>query len=170
MIIQEQIYEGLNRDMKNELTEFSVGLKRIRDDEEANKLYYKTVDGHIPVAADDMEKKKVMVIDDDRDIQMCISEYLKDAGYHVVCSESAEEAIESLVSGDFNVVISDIYMGDISGFEVISAARNAGIEQVVAMSGRGEAIRWEAQKYGATGFMHKPIKVDELLKTIDECA
>ena len=113
-----------------------------------------------------MENKlKVLVVDDDPSICKLIGSLLELEGYpyHVVLR--GEEALKALRTDPFDVVISDIYMGEISGLDVLEAARDARPEtEVVIMTAHGSVeTAVQAVRSGAFDYISKPFAVEDIL-------
>jgi len=65
---------------------------------------------------------RVLLVDDEEMIRDCVSAYLEDEGFSVYCAASAEEALESIVSINPVVCISDLRLPGMDGEEFISRA------------------------------------------------
>ena len=113
-------------------------------------------------------KLKVLVVDDDPSICKLIGSLLEMEGYphHVVLR--GEEALKALRTDPFDVVISDIYMGEISGLDVLEAARDARPEtEVVIMTAHGSVeTAVQAVRSGAFDYISKPFAVEDILGVI----
>jgi two-component system response regulator PilR (NtrC family) len=68
-------------------------------------------------------RPRILVADDDRSIGKMLASLFDMEGYPYQVVTRGEDAIELLTSGGFDIVISDIYMGDVSGLDVLEAAR-----------------------------------------------
>src|SRR5713226_181423 len=62
---------------------------------------------------------KILIIEDEEHLRENLDLLLTDEGYHVVTAENGEEGIQCLVQEPFDLVITDIMMGNVSGFEVM---------------------------------------------------
>ncbi len=71
----------------------------------------------------DLRPGRILVVDDEIVIRALLSETLKDDGHEVVLAEDGRPAIELLEQGRFDAVISDIYMPDVNGIEVLLAVK-----------------------------------------------
>ena len=69
---------------------------------------------------DEEPKKKVMIVDDDAHIRIAVRTILKDAGYEVVNAENGAVCIEQLRSGFSGLILLDIMMPDMDGWDTIS--------------------------------------------------
>src|SRR5580658_4519939 len=113
-------------------------------------------------------KPRVLVVDDDPALAMTIVMALEAEGYEVRDTASAEGAIELLNEGSFPIVISDIYMGEKTGLDVLHRAKALNPDgAVILMSGKGsiETVV-EATRGGAFEYLAKPFSIDRLLEAV----
>jgi two-component system, NtrC family, response regulator PilR len=107
---------------------------------------------------------RVLVVDDERSMRELLSIVLRREGYEVTLAENGGAAIHQLESGRFDLLISDVKMPDMSGVEVLRAAKR--IDQdilgimITAFASADTAI--EAMRLGAHDYLSKPFDVDEL--------
>ena len=113
-------------------------------------------------------KPNILVVDDDRSICKMIGSLLDMEGYANQVVSRGEDALELLRTEPIDIVISDIYMGDVSGLDVLAAAREALPEaEVVIMTAHGSvetAVR--AVRNGAFDYISKPFAVKDILGVI----
>jgi len=111
---------------------------------------------------------KIMVVDDDSDILLLLSKWLTKDGFQVVTVESGEEALTKLNIIQPNLVITDLFMGGISGMEVLTEVhKNNPLLPVIMLSGQAkipDAVR--ATHLGSAAFLTKPVKQDELIEQV----
>ena len=114
------------------------------------------------------EKLKILVVDDDPSIGKLLSSLLDMEGYPYRVVSRGEDAIDVLGSEPFDVVISDIYMGDVSGLDVLETAREAQSDiEVIIMTAQGSVeTAVEAVRKGAFDYISKPFAVDDVLAVI----
>lgn len=114
----------------------------------------------------------ISVLDDDPDLVDITTEKLKRLGFDAVGSTDPERVVEDVRSGRSRVVISDIQMPDVDGFQFLEKAlRVDPLISVIFVTGNyslDSAI--EAIKKGATDYLPKPLEYPRLLKTLDELA
>jgi len=127
-----------------------------------------------PAAAGQRREKKfkVLVIEDDLDILGLTEKILKDNGYDVIAAENGREGIEKTRQQRPDLLLLDVYMEDISGYEVceILKAEEATKDVLIAMFTAG-AQRWEINrgfKSGADAYITKPFKTHELIAKVGE--
>lgn len=108
---------------------------------------------------------QILVVDDDPIECKSLSEFLKLEGYTVDSAEGGAEAIEKLQNKPFQVVLTDVNMPDVTGFDVLKhAAENCPDLSVVLITGYGQIeAAVEAIKLGAFDYITKPL-IDEGVK------
>ncbi len=115
------------------------------------------------------EKLKILVVDDDKSIGKLLASLFDMEGYPYRVVGSGEDAVTALQSEEFDVVISDIYMGDVSGLDVLDAARQSRAEtEVIIMTAHGSvetAVR--AVRNGAFDYVSKPFAVEDILSILE---
>lgn len=120
-----------------------------------------------------MKVIRVLLIDDDK-IQLSLTAaMLKQHGIDAVCCEQLEELIEQLRTSVFDVLLTDIQMPAINGFDLVKLLRASNIPQaktipVIAVTARSEMDKAVLREHGFAGCLHKPFTVKELLLTVNE--
>ena len=117
-------------------------------------------------------KMSVLVVDDVHDVTEMIALFLKHAGYQVVTADSAARALQLAESGNFNLVISDIGMPEMNGYELAGALRNLTAYKntpLIAVTGYTEYDdRGRSLKAGFNAHLTKPIEPADLLNLIND--
>ena len=111
----------------------------------------------------------ILVIDDQLEHRLLIEELLEAGGYRVRSFGSGEEALCYLKSNRPGLIICDIRMPGMDGFEVLEAIKSDYPDiGIVMLTGDGdsEAVR-EAFRMGADEFITKPIDSEELLLVVE---
>src|SRR5512132_558271 len=101
----------------------------------------------------------VLVVDDEKNIQLTLSRALSMEGYAVETASGGREALEKIAALPVDVVVMDVRMPDLDGLSVLEKARETRPElPVVIMSGHGsiETVR-SAFRLGAFDYLEKPI-------------
>ena len=113
-------------------------------------------------------KSNILVVDDDRSICKLIGSLLEMEGYPHRIVWQGEAALEAIGQDRYDIVISDIYMGDVSGLDVLDAVRKSSSEtEVVIMTAHGSVeTAVGAVRAGAFDYISKPFAVDEILGVI----
>jgi DNA-binding NtrC family response regulator len=109
---------------------------------------------------------KALIIDDDRPIRALIANVLRDDGWDVEESPSAETAIDELQKGDWPLVFCDVVLGGPDGYSVLKHFKAAQPEGCfILMTGRGSAAgALEATAMGAYDYLLKPFSVADILR------
>lgn len=126
-----------------------------------------------PDAIPSMKVIRVLLIDDDKIQLNLTAAMLKQYGIDAVCCEQLEELTDRLRSSTFDVLLTDIQMPAINGFELVKLLRASNIPQartipVIAVTARSEMDEAALREHGFAGCLHKPFTVAELLTTVNE--
>ncbi len=117
--------------------------------------------------------KKILLVDDDNFIIVVYGDGLKNAGYEVVTAHDGEEAIQKMRSEKPDLVLLDIIMPNMNGFEVLKAVQadeELKSTPIMVLTNLSQASdKEEAQKYGAIDFMTKSdVAFNEVLLRVDQ--
>jgi CheY-like chemotaxis protein len=117
----------------------------------------------------DNSKIKVLVIDDNDVTLVILKKILLKEGYHVESGKSAIDAIKALTEKTFDIVISDIKMPNLSGFDLMIWMKSNKIRSKLIMmsSDVTTSIKKDYEKYGVLQIISKPFTDNELLENID---
>jgi len=107
----------------------------------------------------------VLVVDDHPKVLRFIEIDLKLRGFEVVTTTSGSEAVELVKSAKPDIVLLDIIMPGIDGFEVLKKLRDFTQLPVIAFSASPGNYQ-DAMRLGANDFMAKPFQPDEMVKRI----
>ena len=117
-------------------------------------------------------KRSVLVVDDVPDVTEMIGLFLKHAGYEVATADSAPAALQLTNERVFDVIISDIGMPDMNGYELAESLRRRAEYQgipIIAVTGYSEYDdRGRALQSGFNAHLTKPIDPSELLQLMNE--
>lgn len=111
----------------------------------------------------------ILVVDDEPDTLGLIELTLQTAGYSVQTAVSGEQALRQLREDSFDLILLDIMMPDVSGFDVVRRARKQAdhVPPVVFLSARTrKEDREQGASLGAAGYLVKPTTRGDLLDTI----
>jgi two-component system, NtrC family, nitrogen regulation response regulator NtrX len=108
---------------------------------------------------------KILIVDDEEGIRESLASILRDERYTVETAPSAEEALERIAKGDFQVILLDVWLPGIDGMEALSRIQAVSRPPAVIMiSGHGSietAVR--ATKLGAFDFIEKPLSLEKII-------
>lgn len=113
---------------------------------------------------------KVLVIDDELIIRISCERALTSGGYEAKSASSGKEGIEILDKESFDLVLLDLKMPDMDGFEVMKLVRHKWPDtKVIIITGYGtEQTAEQTMKHGAHNFLEKPFTPDKLLAVISD--
>jgi two-component system phosphate regulon response regulator PhoB len=110
---------------------------------------------------------KVLVVEDERDIAALVSYHLTKEGYRVRTAETGQEALSAITTERPDLVILDLMLPGLSGYEVLSEMRrrpeSASLPVVVLTARRDEADRVKGLELGADDYVTKPFSPRELV-------
>ncbi len=108
---------------------------------------------------------KILVLDDDKEINRSVCSFLNKNGYDAIGALSAEEAYDKMYKCVFDIIISDIMMPKTDGFEFAETVRTINEEvPIIFMTARDDiASKQRGYRVGIDDYMVKPIDLDELL-------
>jgi two-component system OmpR family response regulator len=111
--------------------------------------------------------QRVLIIDDDKPTRMLVETLLEDEGFVVDCVAVATEAIAALDAHPPDVVLLDIMMPEISGFDLMAEIRSRVDVPIIFLSAKGgEADRVRGLRLGADDYVVKPFSNDDLVRRV----
>lgn len=120
-----------------------------------------------------MENKlRVLIVDDEPSVGDALKLVLESNGYEVVLVTNGMDGIDQVRRRHFGFSVVDLFLTDISGFQVITGIREHQPEiPIVLITAHGsEQVFAEAKKLGAVGALAKPFPPAEILKLINSHA
>lgn len=110
----------------------------------------------------------ILIIEDEPAMQMGLRDNLEVERYQVEVASDGESGLNKIKSGKFDLVLLDVMLPKLSGFDVCKAARAAGISTpIVLLTARGEEIdKVLGLELGADDYITKPFSVRELLARV----
>ncbi len=116
--------------------------------------------------------KKILVVDDDDLILIAIQELLTPVGYQVTTVASGPGAVEKASSEQFDLIILDVSMPEMDGFEVCEKIRAmdsySGTPILMLTAKSGEADKQRGMEAGANLYLPKPISPRRLIALVGE--
>ena len=111
---------------------------------------------------------KILVVEDDRDLNKTVCEYLDRNGYEAVGCLEANEAYNEMYGNVFDLIISDIMMPKIDGFEFAETVRSLNKDIPILFMTARDDFRSKQRGYGIgiDDYVVKPVDLDELLLKI----
>ena len=118
------------------------------------------------------KRRKVLLVDDEAGFAELLRDLLEMDNYEVVTAENGEEGLEKLRTFVPDVIISDIVMPRMSGFEMfkqVKAAPETSTLPFLFITGfQDERVLAEARKIGVFGILRKPIDIEQIENRIRE--
>jgi two-component system response regulator PilR (NtrC family) len=124
----------------------------------------------VTAATTDRPTARILVVDDERSMRELLAIVLRREGYEVLLAENGRAAIDMLEREPVDLLISDIKMPDISGVEVLRAAKQIDRDilgiMITAFASTETAV--EAMRLGACDYLSKPFDIDLLKMKVRE--
>jgi len=116
----------------------------------------------------EQEAMKILVVEDEQDIQLGLKYNLQNEGYEVETASNGREGFEKASSGSYNLMILDVQLPELSGFDICKKLREHQVQTpVIMLTGRTETFdKVLGLELGADDYMTKPFDVRELLARI----
>ena len=113
-------------------------------------------------------QKRLLVIDDEENMRHMLSKVLGKTGYNVEAASNGHEGFKMVQETDYDFVLCDIKMPNMSGMDFLKAARDKIMTTTVIMMSAYGTIDTaiEAMKLGAYDYISKPFKTDEVYLTL----
>jgi len=117
-----------------------------------------------------MAYKKILIIDDDARNIFALSAVLKTKGYTCLSATGAVEGLRFLNSNDVGIILLDMMMPEMDGYEVLREMRKSAKAHLPVIAVTAQAMLGDKERCieaGADGYISKPIDVDVLLHVLD---
>ena len=111
------------------------------------------------------DRASILVVDDDKAFRIATKTLLEDEGFQVTLAGDGEEAMERIDAEEFDILLSDMVMGKVSGLDLLTKVKTRRPElPVIMVTGFGSIqTAVDAMRQGATDYLTKPTNNDELL-------
>ena len=111
--------------------------------------------------------ERILVIDDDAELCSLVSEYLRPEGFQVDAAHDGTSGLTRALSGDHLLVVLDVMLPAMNGFDVLRKIRNESRIPVLLLTARGEDVdRIVGLEIGADDYLPKPFNPRELVARI----
>jgi len=111
--------------------------------------------------------ERILIVDDDVELCGLVTEYLKGEGFQVEAAHNGERGLQRASSGEHVLVVLDVMLPGINGFEVLRRIRKTSQIPVLLLTARGEDVdRIVGLEIGADDYLPKPFNPRELLARI----
>lgn len=114
------------------------------------------------------KKQKIVIIEDEKDLCWLLENGLKKRHYNVNSVNSGREGLELVKQGEPNVVLLDLRLKDVDGFNVLHKIKELwkGTKVIIISAFGTHDVKEKATKLGADGFVDKPFVIEDILKAI----
>ena len=110
---------------------------------------------------------RLLIIDDDTELTGLLTELLGEEGFHVDARHTGTDAASRASSGDYSLVILDVMLPEVNGFEILKQIRRTSNVPVILLTARGEDVdRVVGLEIGADDYVPKPFNPRELTARI----
>ena len=111
--------------------------------------------------------RKILVVDDTRNVQLMLQEYLQNQGFEICLAYDGAEAMEIFHAGGIDLILLDIMMPNMDGYQFISKLRTESSLPVIMITAKQqEADVVRGFELGADDYITKPFRLRELLMRI----
>ncbi|MRI32045.1 DNA-binding response regulator [Endozoicomonas sp. OPT23] len=113
------------------------------------------------------ENLEILLIDDDIELCELLIEYLATEGYSVNAVHDGEAGVHAALSGEYNLVLLDVTLPKLNGFDVLKKVRQTSDIPVLMLTARGDDVdRIIGLEFGADDYLPKPYNHRELVARI----
>lgn len=114
----------------------------------------------------------ILIADDDHSLRLVLSAVLEKAGYQTVKAKNGKDAITCVQQDEFDVILLDIFLGDVDGLELIESLQKRNPSAaIIVITGHGTTqTAIEAAKRRAYSYLTKPVDKEELLNIVARAA
>ena len=118
-----------------------------------------------------MEQINVLVVDDEQDVLQTLESMLNELNFNTIIASNGDKAMEIIENNKIDVVLSDIYMPETDGFELLNNVRAFDKEIVFLMITGKPTIETAVQsiREGAYDYITKPFDLEDLRIKINRC-
>ena len=114
-----------------------------------------------------MDNINILVAEDDMDINRLVTRYLIKEGYNVEGVHDGREALRYITSRQYHLIVLDLMMPHINGFDLLRKIREIGNKPVLILSARSEdSDKIEGLGLGADDYISKPFNIEELVARV----
>lgn len=113
-------------------------------------------------------KSQILVLEDDPDLRLMLSEVLSDEGYEVTTAAAGEEAIRLAAQQNFDLLVTDVRMPGVDGLEALRQVRNQqpNLGSLVVSGYTTEAETLRALQLNVGAYLKKPFSLSDLLQRV----
>ncbi|OJV66499.1 MAG: DNA-binding response regulator [Clostridiales bacterium 38-18] len=110
---------------------------------------------------------RILIVEDQSEISDIVSRYLEREGYQCLICDSGLKALEIITKEAFQLLILDVMLPGINGFEILKTLRQSSNVPVILLTAKiGESDRIQGFDYGADDYVTKPFSPKELVRRV----
>ncbi|WP_020527192.1 response regulator transcription factor [Flexithrix dorotheae] len=111
---------------------------------------------------------RILIVEDEPNMRMGLRDNLEFEGYEVEIAEEGKSGLDKILNNSYHLVLLDVMMPNLSGFDVCKTARNKGIKTpIILLTAKGEEIdKVLGLELGADDYITKPFGLRELLARV----
>jgi signal transduction histidine kinase len=116
-----------------------------------------------------VDKERILVVDDEASVREMVSKIVNLIGHEAVTTGNGREALEILKNEPFSIIITDVKMPEMDGFELMKAVRDQfpGVS-TICMTAHGASYTYtDVVGVGATDYITKPFTIDEMMAKLN---
>lgn len=112
---------------------------------------------------------KILLVEDDKDLNKTVCTHLNNNGYEAIGVQGAQDAYDAMYENKFDMIISDIMMPEVDGYEFAEAVRDMDKEiPILFMTARDDfESKRKGFRAGIDDYMVKPVDLDELILRVE---
>lgn len=112
--------------------------------------------------------KKILIVEDELNMVQGLKDNLEFEGYEVDAAMEGSSGLQKVLQGKYDLILLDVMLPEVSGFDICKAARKAGVDTpVILLTAKGEEIdKVLGLELGADDYITKPFSLRELLARI----
>jgi len=117
-----------------------------------------------------MAEETILIVDDDiRNVEFLRDSLLVPSGYTTLCATNGEEALRLALTGEPDLILLDLQMPKLDGFEVLEALKREGgeIPTILITAHGSERVAVQAFRLGVRDYFPKPFKVTEIMEAVE---
>lgn len=110
----------------------------------------------------------ILIVEDEPQMQMGLKDNLEFEGYEIDCADDGEQGLKNILENKYQLIILDVMLPKMSGFDVCKKARAMGIQTpIIMLTAKGEEIdKVLGLELGADDYITKPFSLRELLARV----